>query len=140
VWCLDPVNSSELINRLRPHGRNGDFDVAWVGEGWRPLVEACHNRLVTVFPQYELLAIKQKYGELSYQAFPRRWVQGQAQWTADEARELDAITDAFEARSRTVCEWCGAIAKLREWRTTILTLCDDCEARFPDPPSSVDRA
>jgi hypothetical protein len=57
MWCLDTVNSAELINRLRPHGRDGDFAVAWIGEGWRTLVEACHDRLITVFPEYELLAI-----------------------------------------------------------------------------------
>ena len=139
MWCLDPVNSSDLVNRLRPHGRDGDFDVAWVGEGWRTLVEACHDRLLAVFPHYELLAIKQKYGELSYQAFPRRWVQGQTQWTPEEAIALDDITDAFGALSRTMCEWCGATGKLREWRTTELTLCDDCDVRFPDPPYSVHR-
>ena len=137
MWCLDPVNSPELVDRLRPHGRNGDFDVAWVGEGWWTLVEACHDRLLAAFPQYELLAIQQKYGELSYQAFPRRWVQGQTQWSPEEADELDAITAAFGALSQVVCEWCGATARLREWRTTELTLCDDCDARFPDPPVPV---
>src|SRR5690349_2976912 len=140
MWCLDPVNSPELLSRLRPHGRNGDFDVAWVGEGWRTLVEACHDRLLDVFPQYELLNIKQKYGEFSYQAFPRRWAQGQTQWSPEEAEELYNITAAFEALSQTVCEWCGATAKLREWRTTELTLCDDCDARFPDPPFPIHRA
>jgi hypothetical protein len=140
MWCLDPVNSAELINRLRPHGRDGDFEVAWVGEGWRTLVEACHDRLLTAFPEYELLAIKQKYGELSYQAFPRRRVEGRTQWSREEAAELDKITAEFETLSQTVCEWCAAAAQLREWRTTELTLCDDCDARFPDPPFRVHRA
>ncbi|MBU2665313.1 hypothetical protein KOI35_17550 [Actinoplanes bogorensis] len=139
MWCLDPVNSPELIDRLRPHGRHGDFDVAWVGEGWRALVEACHERLVAVFGEYELLDIRQEDGELSFQAFPRRRVQDQPQWSPEESDELSTITDAFRTLSRTVCEWCGATAELREWRTTELTLCDACDARFPDPPVPVRR-
>ena len=82
MWCLDTVNSGELIGKLRPHSRRGEFDAAWVGEGWRPLVEACHEQLQAAFPEYELLAIKQKYGQLAFQAFPRTWVEGQTQWSS----------------------------------------------------------
>jgi hypothetical protein len=139
VWCLDPANSAELMARLRRHGRGGDFEVAWVGEGWRSLVEECHERLVAAFPEYELLAIKQKYGVLSYQAFPGRWVEGQRRWSADEAVEMDAITEEFRARSESVCEWCGVVARLRDRRTVELTLCDACDRRFPDPPYQVHR-
>jgi hypothetical protein len=53
VWALDPVNSCDLIGRLRRHGRDRNFEVAWVGEGWRPLVEECHERLEAAFPDYE---------------------------------------------------------------------------------------
>lgn len=59
MWCLDPVNSDELIAELCPHARSYEFEVAWVGEGWRPLVLDCHRRLSAVFPDYELLGIKQ---------------------------------------------------------------------------------
>lgn len=134
MWCLDSANSDDLINRLRPHGRDGEFEVAWVGEGWRSLVAECHERLSAAFPEYELLAIKQKYGVLAYQAFPRKWVQGERQWSDEEAAELHAITDEFRVRSETVCEWCGAAARHRPSRTIELTLCDDCDGRFPDPP------
>ncbi len=137
MWCLDPVNSPELFKRLRLHGRGGDFEIAWVGEGWRALVETCHERLLAGFPQYELLDIKQSHGELSYQAFPRRWVRGHTQWSLEEAAELNRVTATFGVLSQTVCEWCGAPAKLREWRTVELTLCDGCDARFPDPPFPV---
>lgn len=139
VWCLDPVNSRELIARLRRHGRGDEFEVAWVGGGWRTLVAECHDRLVAAFPDYELLGIKQKYGVLSYQAFPRRWVDGERSWSTDEAAALDAITDEFGVRSETACEWCGALARLRDWRKTELTLCDTCDQRFPDPPYLVHR-
>jgi hypothetical protein len=54
VWALNPANSRDLIDRLRPHGRDRNAEV---GEGWRPLVMECHERLAAAFPDYELLAI-----------------------------------------------------------------------------------
>lgn len=141
VWCLDPVNSAELMAQLRPHGRGGEFEVAWVGEGWRTLVAECHERLRAAFPEYELLAIKQKYGVLSYQAFPRRRrVDGEPSWSAGEAAQVNAITDELSIRSQGVCEWCGAVAALCDRRTVELTLCEACDQRFPDPPYEVHRA
>ena len=134
MWALDPANSPVLIEQLRPHGRNDEFEVASVGEGWRSLVQECHERLVSRFPEYELLAIKQKYGALEYQAFPRPWRAGQRSWSPSEASTVDAITDEYRAKSESVCEWCGGPAVLRDWRTLELTLCDDCDRKFPDPP------
>ena len=75
VWTLDQANSGDLIARLRPHAHRFTLRAADVGEGWRPLVEECHERLQSAFPDYELLAVKQKYGALDYQAFPRPWAQ-----------------------------------------------------------------
>ncbi|WP_018347498.1 hypothetical protein [Longispora albida] len=134
VWCLDPVNSGELIAELRPHARDYEFEVAWVGEGWRPLVRECHRRLSATFPEYELQAIEQSGGVLAFRAVPLQPVIGEVRWSPQEADELDAIVEEFRARSATVCEWCGAGARLRGWRTIELTLCDGCDARFPDPP------
>jgi hypothetical protein len=137
VWALDPANSRDLIDRLRPHGRKRNFDVAWVGAGWRPLVQECHERLEADFPDYELLYIKQKYGVLEYQAFPRRWAEGRQQWTTEEYADLQAITSQIRDRSGHTCEWCGSTGQLREWRKNELTLCGTCDQRFPDPPYAI---
>lgn len=131
MWVLDPANSPDVIALLKPHARY-PFDVVWAGEGWRDLVVECHEALQRRFPDYELLAVKQKYGALAFQAFPRP---GQGTWTHDEYGAVLAITDTYRARSEGVCEWCGAAGRLREWREVEeLTLCDDCDARFDDPP------
>ncbi|MDR2984251.1 MAG: hypothetical protein LBV34_05355 [Nocardiopsaceae bacterium] len=134
MWVLDPANSGDLIAALRPHAREPDFEVCWVGEGWRDIVTQCHRAIVAEFPEYELLTIKQKYGVLSYQAFPRRWIRGELRFTDDEDSALDAITEAAWLASETVCEWCGGEAELRDNRTLWLTLCSPCNDRFPDPP------
>lgn len=131
---LDPANSGDLIDALRPHARRFTLAAARVGEGWRPLVGECHERLQAAFPDYELLAIKQKYGVLEYQAFPRPWAPGQQRWTRRESADLLAITGEVRDRSRHICEWCGAAGEHRAWRTHELTLCDACDQRFPDPP------
>lgn len=71
---------------------------------------------------------------LAIQAFPRQPIGGETRWSPQEAAELAAIVEEFRALSETVCEWCGAGGRLREWRTIELTLCDECDGRFPDPP------
>jgi hypothetical protein len=134
MWRLDRSNSGDLIEMLRPHARDPDWDTAHVGEGWRPLVEECHERLAAVLPDYELLAIKQKEGILAYQAFPRPWREGRHSWTRQESRDLGMITSDAHIRSESTCEWCGSPASLREWRSHVLTLCEACDSRFPDPP------
>lgn len=137
MWELDPANSRDLIDRLRPHARRFTLERVRVGEGWRPLVEECHERLLVAFPDYELLNIKQKWGVLVYQANPCRWVEGSKQWTKQEDKDFGAITSEIQMRSEAICEWCGAAGRLREWRNLELTLCDACDQRFPDPPYPV---
>lgn len=127
MWVLDPANSPALIERMRPHARRFELQVLWVGEGWRPLVEECHEQLAARFPDYELLDVKQKWGLLEFQALSRP-----DDWSHDES--LAAITGEFARRSAEVCEWCGAPGVLRAARTLQLTLCDDCDNRFSDPP------
>lgn len=134
MWRLDRSNSGDLIDRLRPHARHPDWDTAEVGEGWRQLVEECHERLSAALPNYELLAIKQKEGILAYQAFPRPWDKGEDRWSEQEWHDLGVITSDIQERSESMCEWCGSPGRLREWRSWLLTLCDACDSRFPDPP------
>jgi hypothetical protein len=88
MWRLDRSNSADLIDRLRQHARHPAWDTAEVGEGWRPLVEECHDRLSAVLPYYELLAIKQKEGILVYQAFPRPARNAEDRWTRQEWHDL----------------------------------------------------
>lgn len=122
------------MDTLRPHWREPAADVAWVGEGWRELVLACHGAVVARFPEYELVNVKQKYGVLAFQAFPRPRRRVAASWTAEEFGELDRVIQPFVEQSEFVCEWCGARGRLRDDRKYLLTLCDTCEGRFPDPP------
>jgi hypothetical protein len=136
MWALDPVNSRDLIERLRRHVRDENCEVLWVGEGWRGLVEECHARLVAVFPEYELLNVKEKYGVLFFQAWPRPWAAGEERWTPGEEEALGAIVGEIQWKSESVCEWCGEPGELREWRAHELTLCDGCDGRFADPPYS----
>lgn len=79
-----------------------------VGPGWRSLVLACHAAVVAEFPEYELLAVKQKWAVLAFQAFPRPWRPG-GDWTLAEAARLGELVSEFSGRSETVCERCGAV-------------------------------
>jgi hypothetical protein len=122
-----------LLEQLRGHARHSADLELWVGDGWLPLVAKCHGRLENRFPDYELLAVKEKFGELAFQAFPRPWRQGGA-WTDGEATEADEITDDVRRRSVEVCERCGQPGELRLERANVLTLCDTHDASTPDLP------
>ena len=99
VWGLDPGHNRGLIDRLRPHARRFTLKTVQVGEGWRPLIEECHERLEAAFPDYELLAVKQKYGALEFQAAPRHRPLGQKALTAQENTDLHKITSDIGKRS-----------------------------------------
>lgn len=121
MWVLDPANSRDLLDRLRPHSLSPDFEVVWCGEGWKPLVSDCHDELAAAFPNYRFYAIKQKWGVLTFQARPRA-----GEVTSEELALVDEITDGFRCASEAVCEWCGRPGSLRSDGPEWLTLCDPC--------------
>ncbi|OUC95029.1 hypothetical protein CA983_34105 [Streptomyces swartbergensis] len=115
---------------MRRHLRDPSYDFD-VGPGWRRLVLECHQAVVAEFLEYELLAVKQKWGSLCFQAFPRPWKHG-GNWTGAESARVSAVTEAFADRSEGICERCGAAGSLRESRRILLVLCDRCETRVPE--------
>jgi len=117
MWVLDPANSRELLDRLRPHSLSSDFEIVWCGEGWRTLINDCHNELAAAFPDYRFYTIKQKWGVLTFQARPRA---GDA--TSEELAAVDEVTARFATASEVICEWCGLRSTAPEWQT----LCDSC--------------
>jgi hypothetical protein len=133
MWVLDPANSPSLISSLRPHSVAPDFEVVFVGEGWRELIEECHSRLAREFPNYRFYAIKQKFGVLAFQATLRG---DGSNPTDDDRARVASMVDEFEQRSATVCESCGRQGSLRDGRAVWITLCDGCDQRWPYPPVS----
>lgn len=121
--------SGDVLEPIRRHVGDPSYDVD-VGPGWRQLVLECHQAVVAEFPEYQLLAAKQKWGALAFQAFPRPWKPG-GNWTDTEHSRLQAVTDAFAHRSEGICERCGADGSLRESRRVHLVLCDRCETLVP---------
>jgi GNAT superfamily N-acetyltransferase len=117
------------LEPLRAHFRSPDgvFDV---GPGWRRLVLECHRAVVAEFPGYDLVAVKQKWAALAFQAFPRPW-RSEGDFPGAEYRRLGGLIDPFVKRSRAVCERCGAVGTLRTGRRIELTLCEECELLVP---------
>jgi hypothetical protein len=76
---------------------------------------------------YELLAVKQKFARLAFQAGPRPWA-GPGSWASEELRALKSLVEPFQQRSEETCERCGRPGRERDSRPILLTLCDACEA------------
>lgn len=124
VWSLEAnPNAPELLASLREHARAKDLEL-FVGDGWLPLVRECHAAVLAEFPDYELLAVKQKYGQLAFQAFVRPGSTG----TDEEYDRMADIREAFRERSAETCERCGAGGELRDLDGLFLTLCAPCFA------------
>jgi len=122
-----PVDASvSELEPVRQHFREPSYEFD-VGPGWRSLVLRCHEAVVAEFPEYELLAVKQKWAGLAFQAFPRAWKEG-GNWTTEELDRLEDLVDEFMVASAHVCERCGNAGSLRETRLIELTLCDACES------------
>jgi hypothetical protein len=71
------------------------------GEGWRSLIEACHQELLAIDPTYEPTQIKEKFGSLRYYF--------QSNYGRDDQRILRmfAVINRYELESMRVCEVCG---------------------------------
>lgn len=126
-WPPEKVPSG--LEPLVRHARGQNIGI-YIGPGWFDLARACHDAASSEFPDYELLAVKQKYARLEFQVFPRTWTPG-GSWTSDEARRLDDLIEPLQERSESICERCGQPGHERDSRPIMLTLCDCCEADVP---------
>lgn len=95
--------------------------ISGVGRGWWPLVTEVHEKLLALDPDYTVDQVKEKFGGLRFY------------FTASargHAGAMEAVVDDAEARSLTMCEWCGKPSPGprrkagTEWGW-VLTLCED---------------
>lgn len=74
-----------------------------VGPGWQQLLEHLHEQILTVFPGYRLLDLKEKLGGLRvYLDRP-----------PGSGNTLRALITSAEAESERTCEFCGAPGRIR---------------------------
>jgi len=90
--------------------------VAGVGPGWRPLVLAMHQDLLTVDPDYRLYSVEDDLGGLVVVA---RFA---AAAQVDAARRVQAA----RAQALSTCVLCRQLGRLRPERLQMKTLCDQC--------------
>ncbi|WP_406349800.1 hypothetical protein [Streptomyces sp. NBC_00658] len=92
-----------------------------VGPGWLPLLGRLHERVITAWPGYQLVDLKEKFGGLRIRLeFPE----------GSESSTLRALVEAAEEEAAVTCEFCGALGRARTrgdvpggW---LKTVCDNC--------------
>ena len=103
-------------------------------DGWYELI---HDLCQAITERYEqegksvdLVAtqVKQKYAGL-------RFYYEYEEDSTDDAtmrlrNDIGDIVSAYEEKSETICEDCGAAGELREWNDWYLTLCDSCWKKY----------
>lgn len=88
------------------------------GDGWLDLVNDTLHSIVTLDPHYEVLQIKQKYGEL-------RWYgESSYEYGTPKAMVIGSLVNDAEQRSKTICEQCGLPGKLQSKNRWYFTACD----------------
>lgn len=68
-------------------------------DGWLNLVYECHEKLLSIDPNYTIFQIKQKFGTLRYYAEPSQ---------LKLAQQFRAIINEYERLSGQICEVSGA--------------------------------
>jgi hypothetical protein len=88
-----------------------------VDEGWYQLIVDCDKELTAIDPNYAIFQIKEKFGALRYYMSPSN------DTTPEQRDAMWAITEKYEALSRTVCEATGGPGVLMKsvggWRKTL---------------------
>lgn len=84
------------------------------GQGWYPIIIACHKELVAIDPDYEIVQIKEKFGGLRYYYSSNH----------HRKKEMFDIEMKYETLSFSVCEETGKPGvrmkmKSRNWFKTL---------------------
>lgn len=88
---------TKLIDKFLPnYYKSVDVD-----EGWYQIVVDCDKELTAIDPNYAIFQIKEKFGVLRYYMSPSN------DTTPEQRDAMWAITEKYEALSRTVCEATG---------------------------------
>lgn len=95
-----------------------------VGDGWKPIVQEVHDKLLALDPEYRIVQVKEKFGGLRFYFMP-------ASPDSEAYKEMRDIVDEAEARSYSVCEECGNFGECGNSRESggsswLRTLCDTC--------------
>lgn len=99
----------------------GSFELLGL-TGWYSLAEELSTKIAELMPDFRLLQIKEKYGEMRYY------------WSSidfhNNTKQVWELVDDYEMRSRKTCSLCGKDnarqVSLSNW---IHTLCTDCLVR-----------
>lgn len=92
-----------------------------VGDGWQPIILTCHENLVNLLGDYELLQIKEKFGGLRY------YMSAPAGCDIRKVDAIRTIIDAAEEEAWTSCEVCGKDAETKSYRGWLKTFCPEHE-------------
>ena len=124
LFLVVAMNAEERLKYIdRPH----------TGLGWMPLIKELNEKIETLFPDYDIEQIKEKFGALRYYIIIP-WNEDE---TEEEARNRDVaykLTNEYGDKSMTICESCGTTDNVTcgghgyYW---IKTLCVKC-VRVPD--------
>jgi hypothetical protein len=111
---METMNYDEIVATKMAEPNAG----AWIGDGWKPLIERANREIELEGGEYEILQIKEKFGTLRFYI---RVISGDEQYINQMARMA-------ETASFFVCENCGTLDGVETGSPPgwIRTLCQSC--------------
>ena len=109
---------SRIREMIEPHF-SAFFSGYRVPRGWMFIVERLHKELVSLYPDYQVEQVKEKYGTLRfYVEYPP---------DAELQAKIDVILLKYEDESAITCQECGSSsATTQEDKGWLFTICDNC--------------
>jgi hypothetical protein len=94
-----------------------------IGDGWIPIMRELCEKI-----QAEIDSDPEAYKDLEFTQVKEKWG-GLRVYLNYYYPKIEELVDDAEAKSFETCEVCGKPGKLREDRSWIVTLCDECNEK-----------
>jgi hypothetical protein len=104
---MKDIESRIINNRLLPYA------------GWDNILEALDKKLAILDPDYKILQIKEKFGELRF------YYESNAPEKAVREAMDRYISEAIK-ESKVTCEFCGKPGTLTDMNGWYKTICEEC--------------
>jgi hypothetical protein len=111
------IHKSDVAEHEK-HCQDIKYHAKHVGDGWKPIVTELHNKLIKLVPEYKILQVKEKFGQLRY-------------YTSGLSDMCDDIVSVAYRMCDLTCEKCGSMTHVKRGTSIIKprwmkTYCDIC--------------
>lgn len=118
-----PEEIQKIVDRIP----EGYFRFLSIHPGWYPIVAKLNEDIAALYPDYQVLQVKEKFGGLRY--YYEIYKQGDDFFEPVLDDKVDELVREAEEKSLKICELCGEPGELKTDVWWHKTLCDNCNEK-----------